>query len=69
MKKLIAGLIIVLLLGGIFGIVPSMAYADPGSGGSTNGVTPVNPPGGRGDVGTGAGVNGITPVNPPAGGL
>jgi hypothetical protein len=65
MKKLIAGLIIVLLLGGILGIVPNMAYADPPGGGYTSGI-PQPPPQGRTD-GSGCVVNNGIPQPPPQG--
>jgi hypothetical protein len=66
MKKLIAGLIIVLLLGGILGIVPNMAYADPG-GANPSGGAPITPPTGRGDTGAAVGNNGGAPITPPTG--
>ncbi|KPJ73430.1 hypothetical protein AMJ52_03750 [candidate division TA06 bacterium DG_78] len=64
MKKLIAGLIIVLLLGGIFGFAP-MAYADPGGGTGGNGGIPQPPPSGRTDGG--ASPSGGIPQPPPSG--
>jgi hypothetical protein len=65
MKKLIAGLIIVLLLGGIFGFAPSMAYADPG--GSTNNGVPIPPASGRTDGGGVASPTGGVPIPPASG--
>jgi hypothetical protein len=67
MKKLIAGLIIVLLLGGIFGFAPSMAYADGADGGVGTTGTVLPPPAGRGDAGASMGANGSTLLPPPAG--
>jgi hypothetical protein len=46
MKKLLAGLIVIIMLSGIFGFAPSMAYAADESGG--NPITgPLPPPRGN----------------------
>lgn len=67
MKKLLAGFIILLLLGGIFGFAP-MAYADGvGGGAGGNGGIPNPPASGRTDGGGGASPAGGIP-NPPASG-
>jgi hypothetical protein len=66
MKKLLAGLIIVLLLGGIFGFAP-MAYADGADGGAGNyGSGPYPPPQGRSDSGV-CNPSGSGPYPPPQG--
>ena len=45
MKKLLAGIIIIMLFGGIFGFAPGMAHADEGGAGTVNGTGPGQPPG------------------------